>query len=338
MGDATISIHERKWAHRCAGVVFSIGAAVMGGVSPVAAHAQAYPAKPIKLIVPSAVGGSPDIIARIIAPKLSQGLGQPIIVEDRPGAGGAPAMAAGANSPGDGYTLIFATPGALIIASQLIANAGYDPVGSFAPISLLITAPFLVVANSAVPANSLKELIELARSKPGELNFGTSNGTLPHLTGYVFMAAAGVKITPVTYKSISQAYLDLSAGTVQMMFEQIALFEQGIRSGRIKAFAVASSKRHPKLPDLPTAAEAGLPGFEVLSWAGLLAPKGTPPEVIRRLSSEVRSALQSREVRDALVNQGIEPVGSTPEQYSAFIASETAKWSRAVKASGAKAE
>jgi tripartite-type tricarboxylate transporter receptor subunit TctC len=219
-----------------------------------------------------------------------------------------------------------------------MANPGYEPVGSFAPISLLITAPFVMVGNSSVPANSLKEVIELARSKPGQLNFGTSAGTLPHLTGFVFMAAAGVNITPVTYKSISQAYVDLSSNTVQLMFEQVALFEQGIRSGRIKAFAVASSKRHPKLPDVPTAAEAGLPGFEVLSWGGLLAPKGTPVETVKRLSAAVQTALQAKEIHEALLKLGVEPVGSSPQQYSAFIESETAKWTRAVKASGARVD
>ena len=335
MKDATIAIQDCKCVRRCAGIIFFIGVSTLAAF---AAHAQAYPVKPLRMIVPSAIGGAPDIIARIIAPKLSQGLGQPIVVENRPGAGGAPAVAAVANSPGDGYTLIFATPGALIIAASLMANPGYEPVGSFAPISLLITAPFLIVANSSVPASSLKELIELARSNPGQLNFGTSAGTLPHLTGFVFMAAAGVKITPVTYKSISQAYLDLSANTVQIMFNQVSLFEPGIRSGRIKAFAVASSKRHPKLPDVPTAAEAGLPGFEVLSWAGLLAPRETPVEIIKRLNAEVQTALQAKEIREALLNQGVEPVGSSPEQYAAFIASESAKWTRAVKASGARAD
>jgi tripartite-type tricarboxylate transporter receptor subunit TctC len=289
------------------------------------------------MIVPSAIGGSPDIITRIIAPKLSEALGQPMIVENRPGAGGAPAMAAVATSPSDGYTLVFGTPGALIIASRLMANPGYEP-GSFAPISLLITAPFVMVGHSSVPANSLKEVIELARSKPGQLNFGTSAGTLPHLTGFVFMAAAGVNITPVTYKSISQAYVDLSSNTVQIMFEQVALFEQGIRSGRIKAFAVASSKRHPKLPDVPTAAEAGLPGFEVLSWGGLLAPRGTPVAIVKRLNAGVQTALQAKEIQEALLKLGVEPVGSSPEQYSAFIESETVKWTRAVKASGARVD
>ena len=334
----TMRVQYCFFVNRRIRAIFSFAVSILASLLSNSLYAQDYPAKPIRIIVPSAIGGSPDLIARIIAPRLSQGLGQQIIIENRPGAGGAPAMASVAKSTGDGYTLMFATPGALIIAAKLMANAGYDPVKSFAPVSLLITAPFLLVANSEVSANSLKDLIDLARLKPGTLNYGTSNGTLPHLSGYVFMAATGVSITPVTYKSISQAYLDLTAGTIQLMFEQVALFEQGIRSGKIKALAVASSKRHPKLPDVPTANEAGLPGFEVLSWAGLLAPKDTPTEIIKRLNFEIVSTLRSKEVQESLLNLGIDPIGSTPEQFAKFINIETEKWTSAINASGAKAD
>ncbi len=277
-------------------------------------------------------------MARLIGSRLSLGLGQSVIVENRPGAGGTIGVAAAANSPSDGYTLLYAFPGWLTIAPNLIANAGFDPVESFAPISLIMTVPFVLLVNSTVPANSIKELIELARAKPGQLNFGTTNGSLPHLAGYVFMSAAGVKITPITYKSIYQAYLDLNANTVQIMFEQFTPFEQQIRAGKIKALVVASAKRHPKLPDVPTAVEAGLPRFEVLSWSGLLAPKGTPVEIIRRLNAEVLTALQAKEVRELFLNQGIEAVGSSPEQFANFVASETARWALAIKESGAKSD
>jgi tripartite-type tricarboxylate transporter receptor subunit TctC len=218
------------------------------------------------------------------------------------------------------------------------ANPGYDAVKSFAPITPIATAPFLVLVHPSVPARSLRELIKLAKARPGQLNFGASNGTPPHIAGEMFKTAAGVNLTQVSYKISAQATTDFVAGHTQVLFQQLATLEQYIHAGRIRALAVASPKRHPQLPDVPTTADAGLPGYEVTAWFGLVAPAGTPAEVIRRLNAEVLKALETKDIRETLVNQGLQAAGDTPETFSAFIAKELARWMAAVKASGAKAD
>ncbi len=301
------------------------------------ALAQAYPAKLVRIIAPQPAGGPPDFVARTVAQHLTAGLGRQVIVENRPGAGGTIATAAAAKSPGDGYTLLLASTTTFSISPSLYANPGYDPVDSFAPISLLATAPFLVVVHPSLPARSLKELIALAKSKPGELNFGSGgNGTPLHIAGEMLKTAAGIQLVHVPYKGAPAAVNDLLTGRIQVMVEALLLLGQHIQSGKIRPLAVASAKRHPQLPDLPTVAEAGLPGYEAIAWMGLVAPRGTPAEVIKRLNLELVKALQTKEVRDGLSNQGLQPASSSPEEFTAFIAAESARWSRAVKASGAK--
>jgi len=335
---------------RLQGQIFesAAGAAVVGAVlavafsvfvAPAGAFAQAYPAKPLRIIVASAAGAPPDFVARTVAQLLTAGLGQQVIVENRPGAGGTIGAAAAAKSPSDGYTLLLASTTALSISPSLFANPGYDPGTSFAPISLVATAPFLVVVHPSLPARSLKELIALAKSKPGELNFGSAgNGSPLHIAGEMLKTAAGIQLVHVPYKGPVAAVTDLLTGRIQVMVEQIHLLGQHIQSGKIRPLAVASTKRHPQLPDLPTAAEAGLPGYEVTGWMGLVAPRGTAADVVKRLNLELVKALQTREVRDGLFNQGLQPASSSPEEFTAFIAAESARWSRAVKASGAKVD
>jgi tripartite-type tricarboxylate transporter receptor subunit TctC len=319
------------------GAVLAVAFSVF--VAPAGAYAQAYPAKPLRIIVPLPAGGPPDFVARTVAQHLTAGLGRQVIVENRPGAGGTIATAAAAKSPGDGYTLLLASTTTLSISPSLYANPGYDPVDSFAPISLLATAPFLVVVHPSLPAKSLKELIALAKSKPGELNYGSGgNGTPLHIAGEMLKTAAGVQLVHVSYKGAAPAVIDLLSGRIQVMVEQLFPLALHIQNGKIRPLAVASAKRHPQLPDLPTAAEAGLPGYEAIAWMGLVAPRGTPAEVVKRLNLELVKALQTKEVRDGLSNQGLQPASSSPEEFTAFIAAESARWSRAVKASGAKVD
>jgi tripartite-type tricarboxylate transporter receptor subunit TctC len=300
--------------------------------------AQGYPAKPVRILVPLAPGGPPDFIARTMAQYLTRGLNQQVLVENRPGAGGTIGTTVAAKSPGDGYTLLLASTTTLSISPSLYANPGYDPM-SFAPVSLIATAPFLVVVHPSLPARSLKELIALAKAKPGELNFGSGgSGTPLHIAGEMLNTAAGLRLVHVPYKGVSAAVIDLVTGRIQVMVEQLLVMAPHIQTGKIRPLAVASVKRHPQLPELPTAAEAGLPGYEVVAWMGLVAPRGTPADVIKRLNAELLKALQTKEVRDGLFSQGLQPAGNSPEEFAAFIASEGARWSRAVRSSGAKVD
>ncbi len=274
------------------------------------ALAQAYPTKPVKLNIPFPSASPGDIIGRIAGQKLSEALGQPFVVENRPGASGTIGAEAAAKSAADGYTLLLGSTSPLAIAPGLYPNLGYDPSKSFAPISLLSSAPICVVVHPSIVANSLKELIDLAKSRPGQLNYGSGgNGHLMHIAGEMFKAAAGVDIVHVPYKGQSPAANDLVAGRIQIVFDQIVAYQSQIRSGKLKVLAVAKSARIPRLPDVPTTAEAGLPGFEASSWFGLLAPKGTPGDVISRLNGEVLKALTTKDLRDTLSNLGLEPAG-----------------------------
>lgn len=317
--------------------VLAVAIAVFLGLWSAATLAQAYPSKPLKLLVPFPAGGVPDIVGRVIAQALAQGLGQPVLVDNRAGAAGTVGLEAGAKSPADGYTLVLGTTGTLASAPSLYPSLGYDPIKSFAPISLLITAPFLVVVHPSMPANSLRELIDFAKSKSGQLNFGSAgSGGPPHIAGEMFKSAAGVDIVHVPYKGLPTAVTDLLTGRIQIMFNQLAPFQSHIDAGKLRALAVAAPSRVRQLPSVPTAAESGLPGYEVSIWFGLLAPSGTPNDVIKRLNAEVLKALATKEVQNSLSAQGFEPSASSPEQFSALIVHETAKWSRAIKASGAK--
>ncbi len=306
------------------------------GAMPVCVAAP-YPAKPVKLIVSFPPGGPADFVARLIAGKLSQALGQQVIVDNRPGAGGTLGAALAANSPADGHTLFLGTTGTLASAPSLYPNLGYDPGKSFALISLVTTAPFLVVVHSEVPAHSLQQLIALARSKPGDLNYGSAgNGHPLHIAGEMFKMIAGVDLVHVPYKGAAPALLDLLAGRIQVMFDQPASFASYMQSGKLRALAVACPRRIPQLPNVPTTAEAGLPGYEVSIWFGLVAPAGTPVEIVRRLNMEVRKAVATKEVQETLLSQGFEPTVSSTEEFVALMGRDAAKWAQTIKRSGAK--
>ena len=304
-----------------------------------AALAQTYPVKPIRLIVPFPPGGTADVVGRLLAQKLTATLGQQLIVDNRGGAGGTIGVELGARSPNDGYTLVMGTIGTLVVAPNFYPRLGYDPSRSFAPISLLISAPYLVVVHPSVNATTLKEFIELARARPGEFNFGSNgNGNLLHISGALFNRLAGVKLVHVPYQGEAPALIDLLAGRVQVMFNQTGAFQQHLQAQRLRPLAAASAQRLPQFPALPTTAEAGLPGFEVTAWFGLLAPRGTPVAVVQRLNREVAVALASTDIHDTLGAQGLDASASSPEKFAAFIRDETTKWTPVVKASGAKAD
>ena len=314
----------------------ALAAAVLlfAGLSFSAAFAQAYPAKPIKLIVPFAPGGPTDIMGRVIGKHLSGGFGEQVIVENRPGAGGTTGAEAAAKSPADGYTLLLGTASTLAMAPSLYASLGYG-VGDFAAVGLFSDSPFLVVVNPSVTANTLRELIELAKARPGQLSYGSAGvGNILHVSGELFKSLTGTNLVHVPYKGGAPARVDLVAGRIQAMFEMYATFRADIPSGKVKVLAVASPKRHPLLPDVPTTAQAGLPGFEVSAWFGLVAPKGTPQEAIKRLNAELQKALTTKEVKDMLSNLAFEPAGGSPESFAALIRSENARWSQVIKAAG----
>jgi tripartite-type tricarboxylate transporter receptor subunit TctC len=303
------------------------------------AWAQAYPTKPIRLVVPFPAGGTTDILAREVGQRLSVTLGQPIVIDNRPGAAGNIGADLVAKSAADGYTLLMGTVGTHAINASLYAKMPYDHVKDFAPVILVAGVPNVLEVNPALPVNSVADLIKLAKAKPGQINFASSgSGTSIHLSGELFKTMAGVDMTHVPYKGSAPAITDLIGGQVQVMFDNLPSSLQFIKAGKLRAIAVTSAKRAAALPDVPTIAESGLPGFEASSWFGIVAPAGTPPAIIARINGDVDQWLQSSEAKEKLLAQGAIPAGGTPEQFAAHIRAETEKWAKVVKASGAKVD
>jgi tripartite-type tricarboxylate transporter receptor subunit TctC len=302
------------------------------------AFGQEYPSRPVRLVVPFAAGGPNDIIARLVGGRLSEALGQPIVVENRPGAGGNIGTDFVAKAAPDGYTLLSAGPGSLII-NPLLGSVPYDTARDFAPVSLMASAPNVLVVHPSLPAKSVKELIELARARPRHLNYASGGpGSTPHLSGALFAVMAGIDIVHVPYKGTGPASADLLGGQVQMAFFGIPPLLPHIRSGKLRALAVTGKRRSPELPEVPTVHEAALPGYEVSPWYGLLAPAGTSRAIITRLNAEVARVVRSAEMREKLASQGAEPAGGTPEDYAAVIRADTATWARVIKDAGIRGE
>jgi len=303
------------------------------------AWGQAYPAKPIRLVVPFPAGGTTDILARAVGQKLTEAWGQPVVVDNRPGAGGNIGSELVAKAAPDGYTLLMGTVGTHAINASLYAKMPYDHIKDFAPVILVAGVPNVLVVNPAVPVNSVQELIAYAKANPGRLNFASSgSGTSIHLSGELFKVMAGVQMTHIPYKGSSPALQDLIGGQVQLMFDNLPSALPQIKGGKLRALAVTSATRAAALPDVPTVAEAGLPGFEASSWFGVLAPAGTPVAIIARLNAEIAKWLASPEAREKLAGQGANAAGGSPEDFAKHIAAETAKWQKVVKESGAKVD
>ncbi len=306
---------------------------------PAAAPAQdAYPSKPVRLILPFPPGGGTDILGRLVAERLAARLGQPVVTDNRGGAGGNLGAEAAARAAPDGYTLLFAAT-TLAISPSLYAKLNYDPFKDLAPISLIATVPNVMITHPSVPARTLQEFIALARAKPGEMNFGSGgNGTSNHLGGELFNMVAGVKLVHVPYKGVNLAMNDAIAGNVQLVLIGITAAAPQIKAGRLRALAVLAPQRSAALPDVPTAAEAGLPELDVTTWYGLLAPAGTPRPVIARLNAEIARIMHAPELQERLVSMAAEPRTSTPEEFGAYIRQEAARWGEVVRKAGLRAE
>jgi tripartite-type tricarboxylate transporter receptor subunit TctC len=302
-------------------------------------QAESYPERPITLIVPFPPGGSTTIVARIIADKMSETLGQSIVVDNRGGAGGTIATRAVARSAPDGYTLVLGYTGTLAIGPSLYPNVGYDPRKDFVPIGRIGTAPNTLVVHPSFNVHSVAELIAYAKANPGKVNFGSAGvGTVSHVSGEYFATQAGIKLTHIPYKGTGPAIIDLLGGHIPMAFAPIPATHENAKSGALRMLAVTSVVRSTLAPEVPTVAESGLPGFEAVLRYGLAAPAGTPRAIIERLNKELNVALRSDNVKKRLAIEGAEPLPGTPEQYGADIDREEAQWAKVVKASGAKVD
>lgn len=300
------------------------------------AHAQAWPQKPIRVIIGFAAAGTPDIAIRVLAPKLSESLGQPVFVENRPGAGASTAMEVAAKAPADGYTLAVGTLGSLLLSKALFPKAEFDPITSFDPISTFAKVSFVVVSHSSLPARNLKEFLALAKAQPGKLNYGSSTpGSPPHILAEMFKSQAGVDIVGVTFKGSADAASAFLAGTVQMMVDALPTIGPLVSANKAIPLVVTSSERRKELPEVPTALEAGMPDYQVDSWLGLVAPAGTPDTVLRRLNNEINKAMATREGAEGMVKIGLDPTSSTIEQFRAIVKTDWPKFQAVVKASRA---
>ena len=302
---------------------------------PAPAADDDYPAKTVKIVVPFAPGGSTDVVARILADKLGAEMKQTFIVDNRAGASGNIGADAVAKAPADGYTLLMGTTGVLAINGHLFKNLAFDPDKDFVPVSYTSLITNVLVVNPEVSARTVAELVRLAKAKPGALTFASSgSGSSTHLSGELFKALAGVDILHVPYKGSSQALIDVLSGQVTMLFDNAPSSLPFIEQGKLRALAVTSRKRLPNLPDIPTLEEAGIAGYESLSWSGIVAPTGTPRTVIARLNASIERILATDEVRRKLAALGVEPVGGPPEAFAAHIRAESDKWGKLVKSAG----
>ena len=317
-------------------------AAMLVGLSGFHANAQSaatYPNKPIKIVVPFPPGGATDIVARAIGFELQKAWGQSVVIENKPGAGGNTGADLVAKSTGDGYTLLMCTVGTHAINVSLYAKMPYDAVKDFEPVVLVAGVPNLLVVHPSVNAKSVKELTALAKAQPGKLNVASSgNGTSIHLSAELYKQMAGVDIVHVPYKGSAPAVADLLGGQVQMMFDNMPVSLPHAKAGKLRALAVTSLKRSPALPDVPTMDEEGLKGFDATSWFGLLAPAGTPKDIVAKLNAASVAALATPDMRERLAAQGADPIGNSPDQFAAFIKAEIEKWAKIVKASGARVD
>jgi tripartite-type tricarboxylate transporter receptor subunit TctC len=315
--------------------LFLIPLGFMVGLTPWA-FAQQFPAQPVRMIVGFPPGGGTDIVARTVAQKLAEIWGYPVVVDNRAGANGIIGAELVSQAVPNGYTLLFSSAGALVISPNLGVKLSYDPIKDFSPISVISESAPLLVVNESVPVNSVKSLIALAKAKPGELTYGSSGiGGPNHMAGELFKSMAGVNMTHVPYKGSAPAVADLLGGQVKVMFGVIPALLPHVNTGKLKAIAVGGARRSLALPNLPTISEAGLPGYELSVWYGLLAPKNTQPKIISTLHGAIEMVLASKDVRTAFQKVGAEPVGNTPKQFASYINSEFSKYEKLVKVSGA---
>ena len=296
-----------------------------------------YPVKAIRMILPSAPGSGPDIMARTIGQKLTEAWGQPVVIEARPGAGGIIGSEAVAKSTPDGYTLLMGNAGSHSVNVSLYAKLPYDPLKDFTPVALVSSAPNILIVHPSLPVKSVKDLIALAKARPGELTFGSGgNGSTAHLSGEMFRMLAGIKIVHVPYKGAPAAVLGVMTNEISMAILNLPPALPHIKSGRLKALGVSTTERSHAVPELPTIAESGLPGYSAATWYGVLAPSGTPREIILKLNTEILKILRTEEVKKHIASDGGDVIGSTPEEFTAVMKTDIAKWAKVVQASGAR--
>ena len=306
---------------------------------PAIAQGQGYPNKPIRLVVPFPPGGSLDVVARAVGAKLSEAWGQPVVIDNRPGAGGNIGADLVAKSPPDGYTILEGALSTHAVNVTLYGKLPYDPIKDFAPISLVAITPNVLVLNPAAPFNTVPELIAYAKANPGKLSFGSgSNGSAGHLAGELFKTDAHIDMVHIPYKGGAPALQALLAGDTQLMFDNLANSMQQVKAGKLKAIAVTTAKRSALVPELPTLSETGVPGFDIYTWWGFMAPAGTPKEIIVKWNTEVTRILNTPEMKAFFAQQGAEPAPTTPEQFEALIKSEITKYAKIIKESGAKVD
>jgi tripartite-type tricarboxylate transporter receptor subunit TctC len=302
-----------------------------------AALAQAWPAKPIRFIVTFPPGGSSDLVARALAPRMSERLGQQVLVENRPGAGGNIGADLVAKAPADGYTIGLSAAGALSINASLYPSMPFDPVKDLAPVSLLALIPIVIAAHPSANAANVRELIAAAKARPGALSYGTTgNGSAMHLAGELLQQMTGIRIVHVPYKGSGPAAADAAGGQLPLAIVDLTSALPHIKAGRMRALAVTGAQRSVTAPEIPTVAETGVPGFDAVGWFGVVAPAGTPAPVIARLNAEIVEGMKVQEIRERLLAGGAEPATSTPEEFGAFVRAETAKWARVIKVAGVK--
>jgi tripartite-type tricarboxylate transporter receptor subunit TctC len=314
--------------------------AVFGTLSGSTAHAQtlAWPTKPVRILIAFPPGGAIDIVARFMGPRLSESIGQPVLVENRPGAGGLLGTELAAKAAPDGHTVFFGTLGNLSVNPLLYPKLPFDIGRDFAPLTQVVSTTFMLYVNPSLPVHTVNELIALARSRPGTLNYSSSgNGGAPQLAAELFNSMAGVKMVHVPYKGSSQSVTDVMGGQVQLTFDSLALGLPYVKAGKLRAVATLSPKRVSQLPDVPAVSET-LPGYEVTNWFGMVVPAATPRDIVARLHAEILRVLRLPDVRDSLIAQGTEPVGSSPEEFGAFMKSEAVKWARVIREANIRAD
>jgi tripartite-type tricarboxylate transporter receptor subunit TctC len=316
-------------------ILVALFAAALAG----AAFAQAWPAKPVRFIVPYPPGGTSDILARTIAEKLGAALGQPVVVENKPGANGNLGADYVAKAAPDGYTFLLADIGAIAISPSVYPSLPFDPVKNFTPVTMVAYSPHILVVHPSVPAKSVAELVALAKSKPGKLNYAASStGSAPHLAGVEFAQRAKIDWNYIPYKGGAQAVTDVVGGQADLLFNGMLATYPNVKGGKLRILAVSSANRLPSIPDVPTVAESGFPGFETGSWQGILAPPGTPPEIVAKLGGEVQKILATPEMKEKLAAQGADVRVTTGPELAGFISKERDRWAKVVKEAGIKAE
>jgi tripartite-type tricarboxylate transporter receptor subunit TctC len=305
--------------------------------APAVLAADAWPNKPIRLIVPFPPGGSSDIAARLVAPKLAQALGQPFVIDNKPGAGGGLGLEATAKSPPDGYTFVLAAAGGMTINPSLYPKLSYSPSKDLTPVGGFGTSQFVLIANDQLPARDVRQLIAQAKAAPGRMSYASGgNGTAMHLAGELFKSMTGTHIVHIPYRGTGPATLATMAGETQFAIADLTSVQQAVKGGKVRILAVLGAQRTALAPEIPTLAEAGVPGYDAVGWFALFAPAGTPPAIVERMNKELTAVLGQPEVRERFAVAGLEPQASTPQQLAQRVQDETAKWAKVVKVSGAK--